>query len=151
MLKKWLKCGFVENGEMFQTNLGTPQGGVVSPTLLNLTLSGLEEKVRKAVSRTEKVNIVIYADDFVVSGRSKEILEHKIKPLIVEFLKERGLTLSEEKTSITNINDGFNFLGFNVRKFNSKLLIQPAKDSVKTFLSGVREVITNNKTAKQKT
>ena len=63
-----------------------------------------------------KVHLVRYADDFIITGRSKEALE-EIKPLVVDFLKERGLTLSEEKTKITHIDDGFDFLGYNIRKY----------------------------------
>ena len=66
-----------------------------------------------------KVNLIRYADDFIITGRDKELLENEVKPIVIEFLKERGLTLSEEKTTITNIYDGFDFLGFNVRKFGT--------------------------------
>ena len=92
--------------------------------------------------------MVVYADDFIVSGNSKELLETKVKPTIEEFLKERGLTLSGKKTIITNIDTGFDFLGFNIRKYKDKLLIKPSKKSVKTFLSKIRQTIKSRPTVK---
>ena len=150
ILKKWLEAGYIEKGEKFSTMLGTPQGGLISPTLLTITLSGLELAVREAVSkRKHKVNFIIYADDFVITGVTKEILEEKVKPIVEKFLHERGLSLSKEKTKITHINEGFDFLGFNIRKFGKKLIITPSKISVKSLLSGIRKTIKLNKTAKQ--
>jgi len=147
ILKKWLKAGYVEQGKRFPTNEGTPQGGIISPTLLLMTLNGLEAAVKQKTSRSDKVNIIIYADDFIVTGNSKEALEQKVKPTIVAFLKERGLELSEEKTKITHIEEGFDFLSQNIRKYKGKLLIKPSKRSVKDFLKNVRDVIKSNKTA----
>ncbi len=151
ILKKWLECGFIDKGTLFPTTEGTPQGGIISPTLLNLTLRGLEEKIASVTSSSDKVHLVVYADDFVVSGSSKELLEEKVKPVIEEFLKERGLTLSDEKTTITSIDKGFDFLGFNVRKYNGKLLIKPSKKNVCTFLNGIRGIIKTNPTCKTET
>ena len=94
------------------------------------------------------VHLVVYADDFVVSGKSKEILEETVKPAIVEFLKERGLTLSDEKTVITSIDKGFDFLGHNIRKYSGKLLIKPSKKNVQTFLRKIREAIKTHRTTK---
>jgi len=158
VLRKWLKAGYMENRQLFPTETGTPQGGIISPTLANLVLDGLETKLNTTIGRkwrTEgrqiypKVNYVRYADDFIVTGRSKELLEQKVKPIIEDFMKERGLTLSPEKTKITHINEGFDFLGQNVRKYNGKLLIKPSKANVKTFLKKVRSTIKGNKSAKQ--
>ena len=81
-----------------------------------------------------QVNFVLYADDFIVTGKDPDVLRNEVMPLIREFLAERGLQLSEEKTVITHINDGFDFLGQNVRKYNGKLLIKPSKNAVKVFL-----------------
>ena len=148
ILEKWLKCGFVDNGKLFPTDEGTPQGGIISPTLLNLTLRGLEATIAAATKKSDKINVVVYADDFIVSGVSKEVLENKVKPAIVEFLKERGLTLSEEKTVITGIEQGFDFLGHNIRKYDGKLLIKPSKKNVKTFLHKIRESFITLKTSK---
>jgi len=153
ILKKWLKAGFVYQNELFPTEAGTPQGGIISPVLANMTLNGLEamlaEKFPKAKKRGLKMHMVRYADDFIITGNSKEWLEHEVKPAVVEFLAERGLVLSPEKTKITHIKDGFDFLGWNIRKYNGKLLMKPSKANVKAHLDKIREVIKANKTAKQ--
>jgi RNA-directed DNA polymerase len=81
---------------------------------------------------------------FIITCASKEVLEMKVKPAVVAFLKERGLELSEEKTRITHIDDGFDFLGFNVRKYAGKLLIKPSKGAIKSFLERIREIIKAN-------
>jgi RNA-directed DNA polymerase len=89
-----------------------------------------------------KVNTVRYADDFVVTGDSKELLETVVKPWIVEFLRERGLTLSEEKTRIVHIDQGFDFLGWNFRKYSGKMLIKPSQEKrTKAFYGKVRDII----------
>src|SRR3989442_14285906 len=88
-----------------------------------------------------KVNLVRYADDFVVTGDSKELLENTVQPWIVGFLRERGLTLSEEKTRIVHIDQGFDFLGWNFRKYGGKLLIKPSQKNVKAFYGKMKEII----------
>jgi RNA-directed DNA polymerase len=157
ILQKWLKSGFVWQGQLFPTEAGTPQGGIISPTLANMTLDGMERILakhfgakRSIKAKRNKVNMIRYADDFIITGASKEVLE-KVKELIEEFLKERGLTLSPEKTKIVHIEEGFDFLGWNVRKYDGKFLIKPAKKNVKAFLQKVRRVIKQAKTAKQET
>ncbi len=85
----------------------------------------------------------------IITGATKEVLENKIMPAIDKFLGERGLSLSKEKTKITHINEGFDFLGFNIRKYREKLIIKPNKNSIKSFLSDIRETIKSNNTAKQ--
>jgi RNA-directed DNA polymerase len=158
MLHKWLKSGFVFEKKLFPTDEGTPQGGIISPTLANLTLDGLQGLLavkfkKRKVNRkliAPKINLVRYADDFIITGTSKEQLENEVLPLIKEFLSERGLQLSIEKTRITHITEGFDFLGFNVRKYkNGKLLIKPSKDSLKRFSDKVSDVINANKTSRQ--
>lgn len=149
ILRKWLSAGYIDNGAFHQSKSGTPQGGLASPTLLVLTLSGLEKAVHTAINRrTDKVNLSIYADDFIITGGSKEILETKVRPVIESFLKERGLELSQEKTKITHIDDGFDFLGANVRKYKGKCIIKPSKKSVNSFLVDIRETIKSNQMAK---
>lgn len=81
----------------------------------------------------------------------RDVLEKEIKPMLVTFLAERGLELSEEKTLITHIDDGFDFLGFNVRKYNNVLLIKPSKKCVKKFLDSIRYTIESNKSCTQET
>ncbi len=112
VLGKWLRCGYVESRNWFSTEEGTPQGGIISPTLANMTLDGLEELLNRTFPRKwapgskfmrhPKVHLVRYADDFVVTGASRELLENEVRPLIASFLRERGLTLSAEKTTITH-------------------------------------------------
>jgi RNA-directed DNA polymerase len=155
MLKTWLDAGFIHNGVFHETVAGTPQGGIISPMLANMTLDGMEAALTKKVGkkstdrgRVKKVNLVRYADDFIITGASREVLEKEVKPLIVEFLSERGLILSEEKTTIVHIDEGFDFLGQNVRKYSGKLLIKPSKKNVEIFLKKVRETIKGNATIK---
>ena len=149
ILNKWLAAGFIEKGLLYSTNEGTPQGGIVSPTLLNLTLSGLEETVIRATSkRKDKVHLVTYADDFIITASSKEVLENKVKPVVEAFLRERGLELSKDKTKITHIDDGFDFLGITVRKYKGKYISTPSKKSIKHFLNNIRELIKSHPTAK---
>jgi RNA-directed DNA polymerase len=152
-LKKWLKAGYVYQNELFPTETGTPQGGIISPVLANMTLDGLEamlaEKFPKAKQERLKMHMVRYADDFIITGHSKEWLEHEVKPAVVEFLAERGLILSPEKTKITHIREGFDFLGWNIRKYGDKLLSKPSNANTKAHLDKIGEIIKANKTAKQ--
>ena len=148
ILRKWLKAGYIYDRILYPTDAGTPQGGIISPTLANMTLDGLEAELKK-FCRQDKVHMVRYADDFIITGNSKEFLENEVKPLVETFLSARGLELSAEKTSITHIDQGFDFLGVSIRKYNGKLLIKPSKKNVKACLDKVRNAIKDNKTAKQ--
>jgi len=153
ILRKWLKAGFVFKNKLFPTDAGTPQGGIISPVLANMTLDGLAKALAKAFPQAAKqrlkMHMVRYADDLVITGHSKEWLENEVMPVLVDFLAERGLTLSPEKTKVTHITEGFDFVGWNVRKYNGKLLIKPSKANTKVHLSKVREIIKTNKTIKQ--
>jgi RNA-directed DNA polymerase len=141
VLRQWLASGYLEGKSLFPTLSGTPQGGIISPCLANMTLDGLEDAIASVTKSTDKVHVIRYADDFVVTGASKAMLEHRIKPVIDAFLAERGLCLSETKTRITSIHNGFDFLGFNVRKYGHKLLIKPSKHGIKSFLEDIREEV----------
>lgn len=147
MLRKWLKAGYMEKTVLHMTEEGTPQGGVISPVIANMTLDGLSQRLLERFPRshqgnTPKVNLARYADDFIVTGASQELLEQEVKPFIEAFMKERGLSLSQEKTVITHIGDGFDFLGLHVRKYpNGKVLTTPAKKNVQAFLKKVRGTI----------
>jgi RNA-directed DNA polymerase len=143
-----LKSGYIEKKVFHLTEAGTPQGGIISPTAANLVLDGMESLVKGITKLPDKVNFIRYADDFVITGSTKDVLENKIKPTIEGFLKERGLELSDEKTKITHIDSGFDFLGFNIRKYNGKLLIKPAKKNVISFLRDLRKLIKSNRAAK---
>lgn len=125
-----------------------------------MTLDGLERILRERfpTRRKEngktlfyKVNFVRYVDDSIITGESPELLKNEVLPIVRAFLAERGLQLSEEKTCITHIDDGFDFLGKNIRKYNGKLLIKPSKAATKTFLQKVRGIIKGNKSTKQET
>lgn len=158
ILRKWLKAGYIESRRLFATPAGTPQGGIISPTLANMTLDGLEAELEAVFGRKRtpkafrnKVHLVRYADDFVITSASKELLEAEVKPLVANFLAARGLELSQEKTRITHIADGFDFLGQNVRKYNGKLIIKPSKKNVHAFKDKVREILNTNKATKQAT
>ena len=130
VLSKWLTAGYVENGILYPSRKGTPQGGIISPTLSNMTLDGLEEVVRRAVPRRSRVNFIRYADDVIITGKSKGLLENNVQPAVERFLAERGLTLSREKTVISHIRDGFTFLGQTFRKRGRKLHIKPSSEGV---------------------
>jgi len=119
ILRKWLQAGYLEKHVLYATEAGTPQGGIASPIL---------------------ANVARYADDFVITGASPELLEQEVKPLVARFLAERGLELSTEKSCITHIEAGFDFLGQNVRKYNGgkTMLITPSRKNVKTFLDVYR-------------
>ena len=154
ILKKWLKAGFIEMGTLFPTQAGTPQGGIISPVLANLTLDGLQHElttlfrtVREA--RAAKVNLVRYADDFIITGSSKEFLVERVRPLVEKFMTARGLTLSEKKTKVTHVTEGFDFLGWNVRYFKGMLITQPSKKNIKAFLDKIRNLLNERKAAKQ--
>jgi RNA-directed DNA polymerase len=152
ILQKWLKSGYMEKHVLHESMDGTPQGGIISPALANCALDGLERLLRGKYPAGKRlkslggekpcVNLVRYADDFVITSKSKELLEGEIKPLVEHFLQERGLELSPTKTVITHVEHGFDFLGQNVRRYpNGKLLIKPSKKNVKTFLDGIRRTI----------
>jgi RNA-directed DNA polymerase len=152
MLKKWLKAGFMEKHTLHPTDEGTPQGGIASPIIANMALDGLEKLLNDRFPKPKngynaKVNFVRFADDFIVTGDSEAILEKEVKPLVEEFLRVRGLELSPEKTVTTHIEEGFDFLGQNTRKYDGKLLIRPSKKNVAAFLDKVRKIIEDNKQA----
>jgi RNA-directed DNA polymerase len=148
LLGRWLKAGFLEEHAWFATREGTPQGGTISPVLANLALDGLQRLLAERFADTpkgqgkSKVHLVRYADDFLITGTSKELLRDQVQPLVAQFLKERGLELSHEKTRITHVEDGFDFLGQNVRRYRcGKVLTKPSSRGVKAFLSKIQETI----------
>ena len=141
MLEKWLKSGFIDGRSLQPTLAGTPQGGIISPTAAVITLSGLGPYLESLFPKSYQVHTAIYADDFIVTGASKEVLEREVRPAISSFLRERGLELSQEKTRVVHISEGFDFLGQNVRKYEGKLLITPAWKNVQAFLNKVRDIV----------
>lgn len=153
ILLQWLRAGYMENGRTHPTDEGTPQGGIASPVLANMTLDGLEAAIRQAVPRGKiggqqaKVHLVRYADDFVVTAARKELLTEQVLPAVVAFLRERGLNLSKVKTRIVHITEGFTFLSQTLRKVNGKLITRPARTAVKTLLTAVRAQVRRMRSA----
>jgi RNA-directed DNA polymerase len=141
LIKLWLKAGYVEAEIFHATTRGVQQGGVISPLIANVALDGLEKLL------TGKAGYIRYADDLVVTAKSKEQIE-AIIPLVENFLAERGLKLNMEKTRIVHVKDGFNFLGFNVRSYKDKCIIKPQKEKVHAFLKDVRLWLNNHKAVK---
>ena len=153
ILKQWLKSGFIKNDTLFPTETGTPQGGIISPILANMVLDGIEAIVKRRKARYQKMkdgvilyryshhfSFVRYADDWIVIGNNPTEMR-KLQKEIEEFLSMRGLELSKEKTHITNIRDGFDFLGFNFRKYpNNKVIVKPTNDGIKSFKSKIKEI-----------
>jgi RNA-directed DNA polymerase len=141
MIHDWLKAGVFEPGKGFApTEEGTPQGGVISPLLLNVALHGLEEAAGvsyatsgSGASETKpgSPTLIRYADDMVVLCHTRERAE-QIKARLAEWLTPRGLSFNEDKTRIVYLaEDGFDFLGFNVRRYRCKLLIKPSKAAIR--------------------
>jgi len=149
-LSQFLKTGYFENGRLFPTDKSAPQGSPLSPILANMVLNGLEAelgrnfyaqkdgKINKKCCNKHKINYTRFADDFVVTANSEDPLL-KAKEIISLFLEQRGLSLSDEKTTITHISNGFDFLGWNFRKYNGTLLPKPSKGSQKSIIQKIRE------------
>ncbi len=168
LIRQWLKAGYVEQEMFYETEQGTPQGGVISPLLANIALHGMEEAIGvKYNCRGELIGkraVVRYADDFVCFCETKEDAEQvqsilvewlrqrglalSVQSILVEWLRQRGLALSPEKTRIVHLTEGFNFLGFNVRHYRApqtsrtgwKLLIKPSKESVQEIRNTLKDL-----------
>ena len=152
MVRAWLKAGIIEQDRYVQVEKGTPQGGVISPLLANIALHGMEaaigityRKARDSHTTNGKRALVRYADDFVILTETEEDA-HQAKREIADWLQVRGLTLSEEKTKVCRLTEGFDFLGFNIRQYpvsntrtGRKLLIKPSTESVKAFKKRLRQ------------
>ena len=151
ILRQWLKAGYIDRNVYNDTWEGTPQGGIISPVLANMTLDGLEAAIgsqpQRGTKRQAKLHLVRYADDYIATGSGKEILTEETEPKVVAYLAERGLEVAPEKTRITDIEEGFDFLGQNVRKYKGKLLIKPSKKSIEALLKKVRGIIRAHPTA----
>jgi len=154
-IRAWLKAGYVEADIFHATESGTPQGGVISPPLANIALDGLEQLLashtklrlylvksgkeagRVTRSRSQVYGYVRYADDFIITAETKEELE-AILPEVEAWLAKRGLKLNQEKTHIRHITEGFNFLGFNLRRYGRKTLVKPQKEKVQAKLRDIK-------------
>jgi RNA-directed DNA polymerase len=152
IINKWLKAGYIDENVFHETEAGTPQGGIISPLLANIALHGMEEEIGVryfypkrdgAQIYPSSVGVVKYADDFVIVCPSKEVAEgmyEKLQP----YLDKRGLELEEDKTKVIHINEGFDFLGFNFRRYPTRdgmrLFIKPSQESVKKAKARIREI-----------
>jgi len=142
ILRKWRKAGFIEQHALHPTEEGTPQGGIIAPSLANRTLDGRERLLRECYPKTgtgkargekARVNFVRFAEDCIITGTSKEVLEQEVKPLVEQFLSERGLELSSEKTRMTHIEDGFDLLGQHLCTYDGKRLSRPSPQNVQAL------------------
>lgn len=149
---KWLKAGYVDNNVFHRTEAGTPQGSVISPLLANIALHGMEQELGVQYRyvngagyrlKSDSVAVVRFADDFIILSKSRDKAESmysKLQP----YLKKRGIKLAEDKTKITHVNDGFDFLGVNIRRYETKhgpkLLVKPSKGSIKKAKQSIKEL-----------
>lgn len=148
ILNKWLKTKIIHKNQVKLAKQGISQGSPVSPVIANATLDGLEKLINSECNKRKgdnknvhRVNLIRFADDFIITSNSKEYLEEIIVPLVIKFLKPRGLKLSKSKTRITHILDGFNFLGFNFRKNNkNKLTVKPSRENQKRLMDNLRYI-----------
>ena len=163
-VRRWLKSGIIEFGKYYRTKAGTPQGGIISPLLANIALDGMERLFGAENSKgnyslpshrsgeNKGLNLVRYADDFVVTAPTRERIIDYVLPKLRSFLKERGMKLNEAKTHIIHRDEGFNFLGFNIRQYHSRIrsvcLAKPSKRAVKQHLEHIKAVISKNKQMK---
>jgi RNA-directed DNA polymerase len=159
VIRRWLKAGVVEFGRYQESIAGTPQGGIISPLLANIALDGMERlfgsenargkqvrpSARKGLDRG--VSCVRYADDLIVTAPSQEAIEAHVLPRLATFLAERGLALSEAKTRVVHASDGFDFLGFTIRRFKRTLLTLPAKGKVLAHLRSIKAYLKTHKQA----
>jgi RNA-directed DNA polymerase len=160
IIRRWLKTGVVELGHYTDTETGTPQGGPISPLLANIALDGMERLFgcetpegrlippAKRKGKDKGISLIRFADDFVVIAPSREILEEYVSPRLSQFLFERGLKLNEAKTHIVHREEGFNFLGFSIRRFKNILLTRPQKEKVQQHLRQIKEILDTHKQAK---
>lgn len=159
IIRRWLTSGTVELGTWTPTTAGTPQGGILSPLLANVALDGMErlfgaEDHRGSPVRPSRrrglnhgIGLVRYADDLVVTAPTREILETYVMPTLTTFLGGRGLKLSETKTRIVHIDDGFNFLGFTVRRYRGVILTTPQKAKVVQHLRTIHDYLSGHRQA----
>jgi RNA-directed DNA polymerase len=153
VIRRWLKAGVVELGKHDDSLAGTPQGGVISPLLANIALDGIERLFEgekktgqpklpsKKTGMNRGIQLIRYADDFVVFCPSREVAEQYVRPELERFLATRGLRLSDAKTKIAHIDDGFDFLGFSIRHQSGKVIIKPQKEKVRKHVRAISEYL----------
>ena len=138
LLKKILECGYVTQNKFYPTTEGMPQGGVLSPVITTFALSGFEKIIRL---KYPEVHMVRFVDDFIFASKSKEILEQVLADFKI-FLHERGLTISDYKTKIAHISEGFDFIGWHFAYEDNKLILKPSNQSVQELKIRLYSVIT---------
>jgi len=155
LIQQWLKAGYVDKNVFHESEAGTPQGGIISPLLANIALHGMEKALgviyeKSGGSRGKRI-VVKYADDFVILCETQEDANNA-KDEIIHWLLEKGLNLSEEKTRIVHMTEGFDFLGWNFRhykvsdrKSGYKLLIKPSAKSIKNIRDKLRQIWLSNR------
>lgn len=155
LIKLWLKAGYVDNNTYHAQETGTPQGGIISPLLANIALHGMEEALdikynNRGEIKGERI-LIRYADDFVIFCETKEDA-NLAKNVINNWLKTRGLEISNEKTKIVHITEGFDFLGFNIRQYKNgktktgyKILIKPSKKFLKQTRNDIKQIFLEHK------
>ncbi|NET69416.1 MAG: group II intron reverse transcriptase/maturase [Moorea sp. SIO1G6] len=168
LIKNWLKAGVMENGTFSPTKEGTPQGGIISPLLANIALHGMEEHIKKYAEtikikgrgksqKRQGMNLIRYADDFVIMHENQEVVEECLR-IIIEWLKNLGLELKPSKTRLVHTYEGFIFLGFNIRQYKVgkyqskqgfKTIIKPSEKNVLEYYERLSKVIDNHKAAPQ--
>ena len=145
-IREWLKAGVVDRGRYAPTEEGTPQGGVISPLLLNIAMQGMEEAAgarydKNCHAKPGTPAVITYADDFVALCHSREQAE-AVRGKLSTWLKPRGLSLNQEKTRIAHLDQGFDFLSFNIRRYRTKdgtkVLIKPSKDALRKIRRRLR-------------
>jgi RNA-directed DNA polymerase len=156
-IRHWLKAGVVELGRLKDVEAGTPQGGVISPLLANIALDGLERAFGaeredgtlippvKRKGQNQSIGVIRYADDFVITAPTRKVLEDYALPKVTEFLTNKGLQLNEGKTRIVTIQEGFYFLGFEIRQLGGTLLTRPEKDKVLGHLRTLKQYLDGHK------
>lgn len=137
LLRKFLKAGFIKQNVWYPTDRGIPQGGSVSSVLCNLILDGLERRCNDIIP----CGVIRYADDFIIISDDKQTLVQEVIPAVENFLNERGLKLSETKTSLENIRDGITFLGWKVYKGNKKVQVFPSNTALQTLWEKIEEIL----------
>lgn len=166
VLKQFLKAGYLDKESLHRTQAGVPQGGTISPTIANMTLDGQTDVVKtvadgvkanaqKKGRKTQPwVHLVRYADDFIITAVSKRMLEGPITACVNEFLRARGLQLNTEKTLLTSLKTGFNFVGFHFKLYRFAkaksgsgftFLVKPTQANIKKIKAKVKEIVTNGK------
>jgi RNA-directed DNA polymerase len=176
VIKKWLKAGIMENNVFHESEYGTPQGGIISPLLANMVLTGMEQHIinilwekkrkqrRNFMLKNAPIRVIRYADDFVITGPNKTDIINATK-IVSKWLKERGLELSKEKSKIVHSDTGFDFLGHTCRHYDNrdhgyvarkfanrqgfKMLTKPSKKSIKAHSAKLKDVLRKMKAASQ--